>query len=451
VAITRANLVAYVQAIEKIAMIPPGSKCTQLFELSFDLSVHDIFRTWIGGGSLYIMEDEETLDPVGFARRHGLECWFSVPSVVSLAKRLKRLENGSLPDFRLSLFCGEALPTSIAAEWSRAAPNSRILNLYGPTEATIAITAHEYRQNAYGELSTVPLGAAFPQSAAVALSDAEDVVQAGEVGELWLGGAQIAKGYINNEAETAERFVSRRIDGYAYDRWYRTGDSVRLDPEHGLIFLGRRDQQVKVGGYIESSCSRLRRRCDLHPVARMRRQSPGRFRRTGQPKAWLASYVVRRALKARSCRRAGLVCRAIWSQSESFRSRASLSIQMEKWIERRYKRNIYNSLRREFGHIYISAPRRPLFPGYPSSIHAEGSAPGNTGARRSMIRAGLPITMAPGGTDLVTNDPAATIAPSPIVTPCKTMARAPSQTSLPITTSFSSINCSVTGLPSLNR
>jgi D-alanine--poly(phosphoribitol) ligase subunit 1 len=249
VAVTRANLVAYLQAIEKIAMIPPGSKCTQLFELSFDLSVHDIFRAWIGGGSLYIMEDEETLDPVGFARRHGLECWFSVPSVVSLAKRLKRLESGSLPDFRLSLFCGEALPTSIAAEWSRAAPNSRILNLYGPTEATIAITAHEYRQNAYGELATVPLGAAFPQSAAVALSDAGDVVQAGEVGELWLGGAQIAKGYINNEAETAERFVSRRIDGYAYDRWYRTGDSVRLDPEHGLIFLGRRDQQVKVGGY----------------------------------------------------------------------------------------------------------------------------------------------------------------------------------------------------------
>src|SRR5271166_2331685 len=114
------------------------------------------------------MEDEETLDPVGFARRHELDCWFSVPSVVGVARRLKRLGEGSLPHLRLSLFCGEALPTSVAAEWSRVAPNSRILNLYGPTEATIAITAHEYGRNAYGELATVPLGAAFPQSAAVA-------------------------------------------------------------------------------------------------------------------------------------------------------------------------------------------------------------------------------------------------------------------------------------------
>src|SRR5271166_6575734 len=106
VAVTRANLLAYLQAITEIAPITKGAKCSQLFDLSFDLSVHDIFRTWIGGGCLYIMEDEETLDPVGFARRHELECWFSVPSVVGVAKRLKRLGDRSLPHLRLSLFCG---------------------------------------------------------------------------------------------------------------------------------------------------------------------------------------------------------------------------------------------------------------------------------------------------------------------------------------------------------
>lgn len=249
VAVTRANLLAYLHAISRIAPIAPGSKCTQLFDLSFDLSVHDIFRTWVGGGCLYVMEDEETLDPAGFARKHELECWFSVPSVVGLAKRLRRLGDGSLPHLRLSLFCGEALPISLAEEWSRVAPNSRILNLYGPTEATIAITAHEYRQGACEGFASVPLGSAFPQSAAVALSEAGDPVQFGEAGELWLGGAQIANGYINNEAETAQRFVSRRIEGYPYDRWYRTGDSVRADREHGMVFLGRRDDQVKINGY----------------------------------------------------------------------------------------------------------------------------------------------------------------------------------------------------------
>lgn len=249
VAVTRANLAAYLQAIAEIAVIAPGARCTQLFDLSFDLSVHDIFRTWIGGGCLYIMEDEETLDPVGFARKHALECWFSVPSVVSVAKRLERLGDGSLPQLGLSLFCGEALPTSTAEEWFRVAPNSRILNLYGPTEATIAITAHEFRPGAYDGLATVPLGSAFSQSAAVALNDAGNPVQFGEVGELWLGGAQIAKGYINNEAGPAQRFVSQWIEGYPYDHWYRTGDSVRADRDHGLIFLGRRDHQVKINGY----------------------------------------------------------------------------------------------------------------------------------------------------------------------------------------------------------
>src|SRR5271166_1878567 len=195
------------------------------------------------------MEDEETLDPVGFARRHELDCWFSVPSVVGVARRLKRLGEGSLPHLRLSLFCGEALPTSVAAEWSRVAPNSRILNLYGPTEATIAITAHEYGRNAYDGLATVPLGSAFPQSAAVVLGPSGESVRPGELGELWLGGAQIATGYINNESETAQRFVSRSIDGYPYRRWYRTGDSVRLDRKYGLVFLGRLDHQVKINGY----------------------------------------------------------------------------------------------------------------------------------------------------------------------------------------------------------
>src|SRR5271166_2824837 len=131
------------------------------------------------------MEDEETLDPVGFARRHELECWFSVPSVVGVAKRLKRLGDRSLPHLRLSLFCGEALPTSVAEEWSRVAPNSRILNLYGPTEATIAITAFDYRKSACDGLATIPLGWAFSQSAAIALDRAGDPVPFREAGELW--------------------------------------------------------------------------------------------------------------------------------------------------------------------------------------------------------------------------------------------------------------------------
>jgi D-alanine--poly(phosphoribitol) ligase subunit 1 len=251
VAVHRENLRSYLAAAKAVAPIPMGARCTQLFDLSFDLSVHDMFRTWSSGGCLYVMDDEDTIDPVGFAQRHELECWFSVPSVIAMAKRRNRLAPGSLPTLRLSLFCGEPLPTSLADEWAEAAPNSRILNFYGPTEATIAITAHEYSRadRSEGRPSTVPLGRAFQDCAAVVMGVNGSPVEADEIGELWLGGAQISDGYINNDEENKNKFVEQAIPGQPYQRWYRTGDLVRCDRTHGLLFHGRIDDQIKIQGY----------------------------------------------------------------------------------------------------------------------------------------------------------------------------------------------------------
>ncbi len=248
VAIRRENLVAYLAAIAQIAPIAPGTRCTQLFDLSFDLSVHDIFQTWVSGGCLYVMNNEEALDPVGFAKRHALQAWFSVPSVVAMARRLRRLQPDVLPEMRVSLFCGEPLPVSIAEEWALAAPNSRIWNLYGPTEATVAITAQEFIPAAKDDErpATVPLGTAFQNSAAAVVDEAG---LPAPLGELWLGGAQISNGYINNDKENREKFLRRSLPGYACDIWYRTGDLVRRDDRYGLVFQGRMDGQAKIQGY----------------------------------------------------------------------------------------------------------------------------------------------------------------------------------------------------------
>jgi amino acid adenylation domain-containing protein len=248
VAVRRENLSAYLSAVETIAPIAPETRCTQLFDLSFDLSVHDVFQTWASGGCLYIANNDEMMDPVGFARRHALQAWFSVPSVVAMAQRFRRLQPGILPEMRTSLFCGEPLPASIAGEWAKAAPNSRIWNLYGPTEATIAITAEEYDPAAadrHGP-ATVPLGKAFSGSAAIVVDDSG---QQSQLGELWLGGAQISSGYINNEGENRAKFVTKTFPDQPYQRWYRTGDLVQRDPRHGLMFQGRMDGQAKIQGY----------------------------------------------------------------------------------------------------------------------------------------------------------------------------------------------------------
>jgi acyl-CoA synthetase (AMP-forming)/AMP-acid ligase II len=194
------------------------------------------------------MGNEDALDPVGFAKRHALQAWFSVPSVVAMARRLKRLRPNALPEMRVSLFCGEPLPVSIADDWAQAAPNSRIWNLYGPTEATIAITAKEYTPSpTTGDRpATVPLGTAFQNSAAVVV---DEEGRPASLGELWLGGAQISNGYINNDEENTAKFVHRKLPGYPYDRWYRTGDLVQHDDRHGLLFQGRMDGQAKIQGY----------------------------------------------------------------------------------------------------------------------------------------------------------------------------------------------------------
>ena len=209
-----------------------------------------MFVAWANGACLCAPVDEELIDPVGFANRTGVTCWFSVPSVAAMARRMRRLGVAALPELRLSLFCGEPLPISIAKSWSEAAPNAALLNLYGPTEATIAITAYRFDPTLASSMPpTVPLGDAYDGSAAVPVRADGEPADIGEDGELWLAGAQLTDGYINNPQEQAAKFIEAQLPGYSFRRWYRSGDLVRRDIDWGLVYQGRLDDQVKISGY----------------------------------------------------------------------------------------------------------------------------------------------------------------------------------------------------------
>ncbi len=139
----------------------------------------------------------------------------------------------------------------LAREWQRAAPNSTVENLYGPTEATIAFTAYRLNDDhpaESDECDIVPIG--WPLSGQeIAVIDGEGKrLRDGEVGELCLGGSQVAGGYWHSPDKTAERFVAPQ--GARTDiGWYRTGDLAQNDPKRGLVFRGRIDRQVKVRGH----------------------------------------------------------------------------------------------------------------------------------------------------------------------------------------------------------
>ncbi len=243
------NAMPYLRSVA--ARYAPSSedRFTQLFDLTFDLSVHDMFLCWGAGAALFRVPDNARFSPREFVCRHELTMWFSVPSTAAMMLGLRALRPGDFPSLRLGLFCGEALPKRLAVAWAAAAPNAEIENLYGPTEATIALTAFRVpRDTAAVEAlpEVLPIGAPLPGQDAVTLDPSGQPVRDGEDGELCLAGSQVTDGYWRRPDLTAQRFA--RVDWD--DRvWYRTGDRARHTSEHGLVFLGRLDRQVKIAGH----------------------------------------------------------------------------------------------------------------------------------------------------------------------------------------------------------
>lgn len=249
VAVSQSNAVAYMEYAAKRFGMHSGDRCSQNFDLTFDLSVHDLFTCWDAAATL-VPYAEQTLTPATLVDEQKLTCWFSVPSVAMFASKLGILEPEAFPTLRWSLFCGEALSASLAEAWQQAANNSILENLYGPTEATIAITYYRWNSDtspAECVRGLVPIGWPFDGQQVCAVNEDLEPVPVGESGELCLGGSQVTRGYLNDPEKTARSFVRLKHTGDQI--WYRTGDLVRQDVRGCLFYLGRRDFQVKVNGY----------------------------------------------------------------------------------------------------------------------------------------------------------------------------------------------------------
>ena len=273
VPIRHRNASAYLEHVIPRYEVGPGSRVSQTFDTTFDVSVFDMFVAWGSGATLVVPTRNEVLAPVRFVNAKRITHWCSVPSVISFAQRLRALKPGSMPTLRWSLFAGEALTLQQAEAWRAAAPGSRVENFYGPTELTITCTEYtlpadpaDWPRPANG---TVPIGTAYPHLEHVVL---DEHGRPADEGELCLRGPQRFPGYLD-PAENAGRFLS--FDGevaVGYDgtgplteeHWYRTGDRVRRE-DGLLVHLGRLDHQVKVRGY----------RIELGEVEAALRDQPG--------------------------------------------------------------------------------------------------------------------------------------------------------------------------------
>ena len=241
VPVPRNNVAAYLEHMLTRYSFIPEDRFSQLFALTFDLSVHDLFVCWGSGACLCVPEDDSALRMSAYVETNAITSWFSVPSLAALMRRMRSLRAGALPSLKHSFFCGEALSWDVANSWREAASNSTVVNLYGPTEATIAITEFELTSTDSQRSGTVPLGRAIGRNKAKCIPDTEP-----NEGELWLSGPQVTEGYLGRSEETANAF-KQLPEGN--ELWYATGDRVRVDRDGIFHFIGRKDDQAKVLGH----------------------------------------------------------------------------------------------------------------------------------------------------------------------------------------------------------
>ena len=207
--------------------------------ISFDSSIAGTFWTLCSGGTLVLPEDEDLGDVGRLAdliQRHQVTDTLMLPSLYGLL--LRHSDSEKLQSLRRVIVAGESCSNELARLHHQVLPSAKLFNEYGPTEASVWATACELRSD-----SPVTIGRSVGGVTAYLLGEGGQELPIGAVGEIYLGGERLARGYRGDSELTESRFVLR--DG---QRLYRTGDRARLRADGSLIYQGRKDQQLKVNG-----------------------------------------------------------------------------------------------------------------------------------------------------------------------------------------------------------
>jgi len=213
----------------------------QIAPLEFDMSTLEIWGALVNGGRL-VVAPRGLPDPARLGR---LIAERGVTMMVASPGLLGELVRSALPDLgglRLVVAGGDVLPPQLVAALLAAHPELRLLNGYGPTETTMAVSSFEV---ADPDGEPVPIGRPLAGALLYVVDEAGAPVPEGESGELWIGGAGVARGYRNDPERTAEAFSP---NPFGPGRIYRSGDLVRIRPDGELMFIGRVDDQAKIGG-----------------------------------------------------------------------------------------------------------------------------------------------------------------------------------------------------------
>lgn len=216
-----------------------------------DLGHTMIFPALCSGATLHVISVERAGNSEEMGRymsAHEVECLKIVPS--HLQALLSDAQGGAVLPRRWVVLGGEAASAELVRRVQELQPGCRVLNHYGPTETTVGVLAGEVKPEAVKRGERVALGRPLGNVRAYILDEAGAIVLPVWMrGELYIGGASVGRGYLQNAAETAARFVPDPFTEEEGARMYRTGDRARWRSDGQVEFLGRVDHQVKVRGY----------------------------------------------------------------------------------------------------------------------------------------------------------------------------------------------------------
>ncbi|KAF9350088.1 hypothetical protein BGX34_001421, partial [Mortierella sp. NVP85] len=241
--------------------ISTSSRVLQFTSLSFDNSVLEIFPALSIGASLHLIQDNIRLDQRllwEHIRKHSITYVSVTPSLLQNNKDMP-----TMGELQMLVIMGEALPADLVRSIQPLVPGGNILNSYGPTETTVAAITWECPPNFKENI--VPIGRPIANKKIYLLDEYRQPVPLGAIGELYIGGIGVARGYLNQTELTSKVFLPDPFTGDSDARMYKTGDLARYLPDGNIVFLGRNDHQVKIRGF-RIELGEIEARLTEHPL-----------------------------------------------------------------------------------------------------------------------------------------------------------------------------------------
>jgi amino acid adenylation domain-containing protein len=250
VTLSHRNALSFVEWAGDLIGVGPEDRLSSHAPLHFDLSVFDLYAAARGGASVTLVPPAASVLPrelARFLREARITVWYSVPSVLTALTVHGGLRPGDLPALRAVIFAGEVLPTRFLRRLMELLPHAAFYNWYGPTETNVC-TWYRVPPIPEGEDRPIPIGRPIAATEVFAVGDDGRPADRGDVGELHVRGPGVMQGYWGDPERTARALVADPTGGSG-DPMYRTGDLARELADGNLVFLGRRDAQVKSRGY----------------------------------------------------------------------------------------------------------------------------------------------------------------------------------------------------------